>query len=144
MRPEDDPERLVLTEEHVSVEKRPFVSGRVRVRSETHTAESFARAELDGEVVEVTRVPVDRPVDEAPAIRTEGDLTIFPVMEEVLVLEKRLYLKEEIHVRRQRITEHVEIPVTLRQQRAVVERIDPEAGEIETQSLSTVEAKSNE
>jgi len=62
-------------------------------------------------------------VDEAPAVRTENGVMIVPVLEEVLFVEKRLVLKEEIHIRRQRTTETVEMPVTLRKQRAVVEHL---------------------
>ena len=48
------------------------------------------------------------------AVRTEGDVLIIPVLEEVLVVEKRLVLKEELHVRRLVSEENVEIPVTVR------------------------------
>jgi len=50
--------------------------------------------------VSVERVPVGRTVTEAPASREEGDVLIIPVMEEVLVVEKRLVLKEELHIRK--------------------------------------------
>ncbi len=56
-------------------------------------------------------------------VRTEGDVVIVPVLEEVLVIEKRLVLKEELHVRRQATRETVEVPVTLRKQQGVVERL---------------------
>jgi stress response protein YsnF len=85
--------------------------------------EEMTQASLERETVEVTRVPVDRVVDEAPAIRTENDVTIVPVLEEVLVVEKRLVLKEELHIRRQTRSEDVQVPVQLRKQRAVVERL---------------------
>ena len=65
-------------------------------------------------------------MESAPQIRTEGDVTIVPVLEEVLVVEKRLVLKEELHIRRRIITETVEVPVTLHKQRAIVERVDPD------------------
>jgi stress response protein YsnF len=65
---------------------------------------------------------VDRIFDEAPETRTEGGVTIVPVLEEVLFVEKRLVLKEELHIRRQATTETVEVPVTLRRQRAIVDR----------------------
>jgi stress response protein YsnF len=57
-------------------------------------------------------------------VRTEGETTIIPVVEEVLVVEKRLVLKEEIHIRRLISKDDVEVPVTVRRQRAVVERDD--------------------
>ena len=48
----------------------------------------------------------------------------YPVLEEILVVEKQLFLKEELHVRRRVIEDQVEIPVCLRKQRAVVERLN--------------------
>jgi len=68
-------------------------------------------------------VPVDKPVTSVPEIRT---VTIVPVLEEVLVVEKRLSLKEEVHIEQELSHETVEVPVTLRKQRAVVERLDAE------------------
>jgi stress response protein YsnF len=59
-------------------------------------------------------------------------VTIIPVLEEVLVVEKRLVLKEEVHIRSTTSGEDVEVPVTLRRQRAVVERVGPEGGITET------------
>jgi stress response protein YsnF len=48
--------------------------------------------------------------------------TIIPVLEEVLVVEKRLVLKREIRIRMRPTSETAEIPVSLRKQRAKVER----------------------
>jgi stress response protein YsnF len=115
-----------LVEEVATISKQEHVTGRVRVRTVTDTVEEAVEATLQEESVEVTRVPVDRFVDVAPQVRTEGDVTILPVMEEVLVVEKRLVLKEELHIRRRPTTKRVEVPVTLRRQRAVVERFDTE------------------
>jgi stress response protein YsnF len=55
-------------------------------------------------------------------VRQEGDLLIVPVLEEVLVVEKRLRLTEEIVLRRVRREERHREPVVLRRGRAVVER----------------------
>ena len=59
-------------------------------------------------------------------MRTEGDTTIIPVVEEIIEVQKRLFLKEEIHIRRETTREEVAVPVELRKERAVVERINPE------------------
>ncbi|WP_262269816.1 MULTISPECIES: YsnF/AvaK domain-containing protein [Microvirga] len=120
-------EAIPIVEETVSVGKRQVVTGRVQVKTITDTVEELAHADMRREVVEVTRVPIDRMVESAPEIRTEGDVTIVPVLEEVLVVEKRLVLKEELHIRRSAETETVEVPVSLRKQRAVVERLAPDA-----------------
>ena len=116
-------EALPLTDEELRVEKRRNVTGKVRIRTVAEVTEEVARASLEGQTIEVTRVPIDRDVQVAPSIRTEGDLVIIPVVEEVLVVEKRLVLKEELHVRRRFTQEDVEVPITLRKQKAVIERV---------------------
>ena len=116
-------EVLPLLQEELRVEKRNVVTGKVRVRTVVDTVEEIARADLEEERVEVTRVPIDQEVSAPPAVRTEGDVVIVPVLEEVLVVEKRLVLKEELHVRRRRTQESVEVPVTLRRERVEVERL---------------------
>jgi stress response protein YsnF len=42
------------------------------------------------------------------------------------VVEKRLVLKEELHIRRRVEQETIEVPITLRKQRAIIERTDPD------------------
>jgi uncharacterized protein (TIGR02271 family) len=116
-------ERIPLVEEEMRLDKREVTTGRVRIRTEVEEVQETARIALDDQEVEVERVPVGRPVETAPAIRTEGDTTIIPILEEVVVVEKRLVLKEELHVRRRHRTETVEVPITLRKQRATVERV---------------------
>src|SRR5215208_351480 len=106
-------EMIPLLKEELGVDKRSVVTGKVRVRSVVDTIEELVHAALTDERVEVTRVPMDREVEAAPSVRTEGDVTIVPIMEEVLVVEKRLVLKEELHIRRSVTLENVEVPVTL-------------------------------
>ena len=119
-------EIIPLVEETATVDKRRVITGRVRVQTVTDTIEEITYADVQRESVEVTRVPIDKVVETAPEIRTDGDVTIVPVLEEVLVVEKRLVLKEELHIRRRVETETVEVPVTLRKQRAIIERTDPD------------------
>jgi uncharacterized protein (TIGR02271 family) len=121
--PEIHEERIPVVDEEERINKREVVTGRVRIRTRVEEADETVRGTLDEEVVEVERVPVDRIVEAAPAVRQDGDVTIIPVMEEVLVVEKRLVLKEELHVRRRRKQESVEVPVTLRRERVEVERL---------------------
>jgi hypothetical protein len=79
-------EIIPLAEETATVGKRQVVTGRMRVQTVTDTIEELAQGDVPQETVEVTRVPIDRIVETAPDIRTEGDLTIVPVLEEVLVM----------------------------------------------------------
>ena len=71
-------------------------------------------------------MPIDRVVEAPPEVRPEDGVTIVPVLEEVLVVEKRLVLKEELHIRRTMEAKPVAVPVTLRKQRAEVERLVPD------------------
>lgn len=123
--------RIPLAEEQVDVEVEPKLTGRVRVQTSTHTVEDRVNATLEHANVEVTRVPIDQVVDVAPDVRVEGDVTIVPVLEEVLFVEKRLVLREELHIRQTRTKETVEVPVTLRRQEATVERVDDQPNEPE-------------
>lgn len=118
---------VTLAEEHATITRRVVETGRVRIRTETETFEHVEHATLGLERVEVEHHPVNAWVDAMPQVREEGDVTIVPVVEERLVVEKRLFVTEEVHIRRLRSTETVEVPVTLRRQHAVVERLAPAA-----------------
>ena len=123
---------LPLVEEVVRIDKRTVATGGVRIETVTDTIETRVQREVSGERVEVERVPVGTPIEigaEPPRPRTEGNVTIVPVLEEIVVVEKRLRLTEELHVTRHTVTETVETPVALRKQRAIVHRLNSK-GEI--------------
>ena len=96
----------------------------VRVATVTHEHEQLVDEALTHERIEVERVPIGRTVKAVPPIREEGDTTIFPVVEEVVVVERRLVLKEEVRIRRVRSTERHQETVTLRTQDAVITRTE--------------------
>jgi uncharacterized protein (TIGR02271 family) len=114
---------IPLFEEELSVAKRVVETARVRVSRITHDHQQMVDELLQHEKVEVERIPVDRPVEVMPSVRQEGDVTIIPVVEEVLKVERRLVLKEEVHIRRIKTTERHQERVTLRRQEATVSRI---------------------
>ncbi len=116
---------IPIIEEDARVEKRSVERDRVRVTTRTDIVEENLHAALRTDAVDVRRVPVNRtlePGEAAPMVRTEGRTTILPVLEEIVVVEKRLVLKEELHITRDSTVEDVEVPITLKKQRAVVER----------------------
>lgn len=119
-------EIIPLVQEDVVISKRELETGRVRVRTEVQWHTEHARADLFRDHVEVDRVPVGREVDAVPPVREDGDTVVIPVVEEVLIVEKRLVLKEEVRLKRVRTVEHLDEPVRLRVMEAVVEREDPE------------------
>ncbi len=120
--PEAAPTALELLEETVEVGRRRIETGRVRVRTRTIERPVQLDESLTQERVEVFRVKIGRQVDDMPPIREEDGVTIVPVVEEVLVVERRLMLVEEVHLRRVHHTEKYQEVVTLRSQEAVIER----------------------
>jgi len=77
--------------------------------------------------VQVRWIDIGREVESVPEVRTEGDTLIIPLFEEVLVVEKRLVLRQEIHLTRRMVSEPFEQEVVLRRTEAEVER-EPGSG----------------
>jgi len=95
-------EKLPLAEEQAHLEKRRVVTEKVRVHTEVDVLEQAISGELTADHVSVRRVPIDRYVETAPG-------------------EKKLLLKEEVHIERNVTTEIVTQTVPVRKQRAVIE-----------------------
>jgi uncharacterized protein (TIGR02271 family) len=108
--------------EKLAVSRRTVETAIVQVSTVTQSNDALVYEPLTHERVEIERIPVGRVVETAPSIREEGDITIIPVLEETVVIEKRLVLKEEIHVRRVRVTEQHRETVVLREQEVVIKR----------------------
>jgi uncharacterized protein (TIGR02271 family) len=117
---------LPVVQETLDVETRPVETGRVRIRKIVREWEELVDPPLRREEVEIERVPINRVVEGPTPIRSEGDTLIIPLFEEVLVVEKRLLLKEELHLTKRQLETHTPQRVTLRREEAIVERITPE------------------
>jgi uncharacterized protein (TIGR02271 family) len=98
-------ETLRFSARQLSVEPRRVETARVRVDVVTHEHHEVLSVPLAREQAVVERVPIDRQIGAIPAIREDGDTIIVPVVEEVVVVECGLMLKEEPHIRRVRTTE---------------------------------------
>ena len=118
--------RVPIIEESAHVYKRTAEIERVDVRTSADEERVILHDEVRREHVEITRVPVGREVATAPPVRTEGDLTVVPVLEERLVVEKRLFLVEELHLRRTARVDSIDLPTTVRRTRVEVTRSNPE------------------
>lgn len=116
---------LRLHAEQVTVARRRVEGDTIRVSTVTREAEKLVDEALAHERVEVENVAIGRPIDTVPPVREEGDVTIIPVVEEVLVIEKRLILKEEVHIRRVRIPDRHREVIILREQDIVIKRTKP-------------------
>jgi uncharacterized protein (TIGR02271 family) len=112
----------VLAEE-LEVQKRRVETGTVRLTKVVHEREVQVDEPLWREEVEVTRVPIQRVVDGPVPVREEHGTTIISLVEEVLVVEKRWMLREEIHIRTQRLETYQAQRITLRSEEVQVERV---------------------
>lgn len=119
---------IQLLEETLRVAKRTVERDRVRVSVLTETEQQQVRESLRSSRVEVAHVAAGRlEAGEAmPQPRTEKDVLIVPVVEEMPVMEKRLVVVEEMQIRIVQSQEEVEQAVPLCRQRAVVERLAPD------------------
>ena len=116
---------IPLAREELKVGKREVETGRVRIHKVVREHEELIDTPLMHEEIDVQRVPVNRELDAPAQPRQEGDVLIVPVVEERLVVQKRLVLVEELHVRRRAVERAHQERVVLRSEEAVVER-DPE------------------
>ncbi|MDQ1811905.1 DUF2382 domain-containing protein [Massilia sp. CCM 9210] len=125
--PDGDTLTVALHREELQVGTRVVDTGRgVRIHKTVsehphHIDETLPYDELD-----VRHVIVDKvvPLSEAPSTRQEGDTLIVPVVEEVLVTERRLRIKEEVHITRIQRSRSQSGTVMLRAEDVVVERFD--------------------
>ena len=121
---------LRLLVEELSVGKQRIETGRLRIRRVTQQRTEKVDVDVEHVEAEFERVPVGRFVDERPVLRETEDMIVIPVIEEVVVVERRLMLKEEIHVRKTRRVERRSEQVTLRAQDAEVLRLPPKGSPV--------------
>jgi len=121
---------IPLAEESVSVSKREVETGQVRVALSTDIETVIARETLRGSRIEVERVSVNRVLPDgepAPQSRQEGDTLVIPVVEERPVVVKRLVVTEEVRLRFVPTETPFEEEVSVRRQKATVDRAPPDA-----------------
>jgi uncharacterized protein (TIGR02271 family) len=122
----DRPEELAIPviEEELVVDKRKVPIGGVEVRKHLLERTETVDMPLLKEEVDIRRVTINREVDHIPPTREEGDVIIIPVVEEEIVISKRLVLKEEVHLTRHRSVRRMSKDVVLHREEAEVTRFD--------------------
>jgi uncharacterized protein (TIGR02271 family) len=140
--PREETEAVIpLVQEHLEVGKREVETGRVRIRTVVDERLERVAQELQQEDVSIERVQVNREVTHPPEVREQDGVLIVPLVEEVLVVEKRLVVKEELHIRKKHSSERYEEAFRLRGMRAEVERENLKPSDSETAD-ATVAAES--
>lgn len=113
--------RIPMLEERLIPGKRPIDLGELRIQKHVDHVEDSVSQSVTRDDVTVERIPINRPLDAPVTSRTEGEVLVIPVMEEVLVVQKRLMLKEELRISRRQVVEDQVVRETVRHERLVVE-----------------------
>ncbi|TCZ74963.1 YsnF/AvaK domain-containing protein [Flaviaesturariibacter aridisoli] len=123
-----DGEEIVIPviQEFMTVEKEVVETGRVTVRKTVREEEAALNIPLVSEQYDVKRVAKSDVYLKPPVPRQEGDTIIVPVVKEILVIEKRYEVTEEVHLtKRVSTTPHVQ-QITLLKEQVDVIRTDAE------------------
>jgi uncharacterized protein (TIGR02271 family) len=124
----DDNVRVVpVIEETLNVEKQSVPLGAVKVSKTTYQEQVTVDEPIIDEQVEVEHVAVNQYVDSPVDVRYEGDKIIVPLFEEVLVVQKRLLLREELHITKRRVERHEPQEYTLRREEVNIERVSQDS-----------------
>jgi uncharacterized protein (TIGR02271 family) len=119
------PAVIPVIQEQAKVFKRVVETGKVKISKHVREYEEIVDVPHFQEEVKVDRVPVNQFVESAPVVRTEGDVTIIPVLEEQYVMVKKLFLVEELHVRKETRESHRPQKLKVLKEEVEVKRISP-------------------
>lgn len=125
---------IPVVHEQVEITGRAVETGKVKISKRVNEHEELIDVPFSYEEVRVERLPVEQFVDEAPPVRTEGGVTIIPILEERYVLEKKLVLVEELHVYKEKIESHQPQTVKVLKEEMAVERVPPGQSGRDTQA----------
>ena len=112
---ERDEARLTRSEEELDIGKRRVQAGEVGVRKTVETERVQERVPVTREEVTVERRPLSADAGQDVTI-TDDEIRI-PVMEEQIVVDKRVVPKEEIVIRKRAVTEEKTVEADLRRER---------------------------
>ncbi len=125
--PQDEAEGTAIVPiigEELEISKRVVPTAQVRLQKNTETFDVKLDEPLTASSVRVERVALGHVVEVAPAVRLEGSTTVYPLLEERLILTKQLVLIEEVHVTPEFSERRDTQLVTLRRERLDVSRED--------------------
>ncbi len=105
------------------IDKEVVERGNVKITKIVNEQQVPVNLPLLQEEHDIQRVPVNQFVETPPPpIRHEGNTMIIPILQEVLVVEKRLMVVEELHITKQQVTTQEVQHVTLKKEEIIIER----------------------
>ncbi len=116
--------KIALVEERLKIDVRQVETGTVQVHKKVVSEEVTQEVPVVSEEIKVEHKSINQYVESAPAVRVEGDTTIISVVKEVLVVEKRLMLVEELHITKTQIASTTTVTETLRKETIEINRLN--------------------
>jgi stress response protein YsnF len=113
-----------IVQEQVHVDAVPVVTGGVRVTKHVESQDEIVEQQLRTSHADVKRVKTNRVVDGPQPAQRIGNTLIIPVVSEVLHVEKRWIVTEEIHITQREEVETVQQTVAVNYEQAEIERLD--------------------
>jgi uncharacterized protein (TIGR02271 family) len=122
-RTEGDQLIIPVIQEQLVIDKQVIETGKVRVRKTVSEETASLNIPLIQESYDVQRVPAQQVLDSPPGVRYEGDTIVVPVMREIVIVEKKYELIEEVRLtKRTTAVPHIQ-DISLLKEHVQVERI---------------------
>ena len=113
---------IPLVAEQMLVGKQTVNTGTVKLHRDVETFTDTVSLPLTRTAWEVERTPFGQVMAEKPEVRQEGDVMIFPLVEERLVAKREYFLIEEVRVRQVATTTERTATLELKRDVLTVER----------------------
>lgn len=123
---DDEKTVIPVIAEELDVHSRVVPTGGVRVHRRLLEHDEDIETTLRREHLDIRRVIINEEVEGPLPMREEGDTIIVPIVEEVLIVEKRYRLKEEVRMTRRVVQEPHHERVVVRRQEPEIEEIGPD------------------
>jgi len=114
---------LPVVEETVNLEKKTIETGKVKISKTVNVDTEIVNLLQVQDEVQIERIPINEFVQTPPSpLRYEGDTIIIPVLQEVMVTEKRILLIEEVRITKRKVESKESQEVVLRKEEIKVQR----------------------
>jgi uncharacterized protein (TIGR02271 family) len=111
---------IPVIEEEIVIDKKIIEKGGIIIDKKIITQDVSIDASLKSDQLNIEHVPLNQFVDTRPEIRYEGETMIIPVLKEVYV--KRLFLVEEIRIKKEEVLQPHTENITLRKEEVTISR----------------------
>lgn len=113
---------IPLIAEQAEISKKTVTTGTVRLHKGVETYTDNVTLPITRTGWDVERTTIGQLLAERPEVRQEGDVTVFPLVEERLVARREYFLLEEVRVRRVETTTERTATLELKRDVLTVER----------------------